>query len=341
MKKVLKCILWLIVILLIAMLAHPLWVSPLARSAVKNATPQVLGVDASLASLNLNLYNGHMALNNFQLVNPVSKGYSENNSFQVGKVEVKLDPMSVFSDVIHIQKIEIADPQIRYELKGLTSNFSAMLEGMKEKSEAEPKKEGKEKDESKKGGGKKVIIDEVSLHGATVTVATGLTLGTGVPLPLPPITLKDIGKESNGTSIGNALFEILGAVQNGASAIASGAIKGAGAVGEAAIGAATNLVGGAVNAIGNTAGSAVKSVSGVIGKGLGALTGGASAEKPADAATAKDAGKGAADAAKETAKDGKNAVKDAVKGASDTAKDAAKGVTDAVKSIGGLFGGKK
>lgn len=337
MKKLLKCILWLVIILLAVLLAHPFWVSPLASGAVKKATPQFLGVNASLASLNLNLYNGHLALNDFQLVNPVAKGYSENNSFQVGKVEVKIDPMSVFSDVIHIKKIEIADPKIRYELKGITSNFSAMLEGMKEKKDAESKTEAKKpeakKADDKKAGGKKVIIDEVSLHGATVTVATGLTLGAGVPLPLPPITLKDIGKESNGTSIGNALMEILGAIQNGAAAIATGAIKGVGAVGGAAIGAATNLVGGAVGIVGDTAGAAagvagdaVKGVGNVLSKGLGALTGGSS-EKPADA-TAKDTGKGVTDAAKETAKETK-----------DAAKSAAKGVTDAVKSIGGLFGG--
>ena len=30
MKKVLKCLLWLIVILLVVLLAHPFWVSPLA-----------------------------------------------------------------------------------------------------------------------------------------------------------------------------------------------------------------------------------------------------------------------------------------------------------------------
>lgn len=334
MKKLLKGLLWLVIILLAVVLAHPFWISPFASGAVKKAAPQFLGVNASLASLNLNLYNGHLALNDFQLVNPVDKGYSENNSFQVGKVEVNIDPASVLSDVIRIKKIEIADPKIRYELKGITSNFSAMLEGMKE---SEPKTEEKKKEKKDKGGkeaGKKVIIDEVSLHGATVTVATGLTLGAGVPLPLPPITLKDIGKESNGTSIGNALMEIFGAIQNGASAIASGAIKGVGAVGEAAIGAATNLVDGAASVIGETAGAAgdaVKSVGGALTKGLGALTGGSS-ENSADAAS-KDA--------KETAKETKNTAKEAVKGVENTAKDAAKGVTDAVKSIGGLFGGKK
>ena len=81
-------------------------------------------------------------------------------------------------------------------------NFKKQGMSEAEAEEAKPEEEIKqaeaEEEPAAKEGGKKVVIDEVVVSGGSVHLSAKLMQGTALPIPLPTITLNDIGKAEIG-----------------------------------------------------------------------------------------------------------------------------------------------
>lgn len=241
-RRTLKTVLWIVIILVALVVTLPLWISPVASTSVKVAVPKVLGTEASLRGIGLNPFSCSVSVNGFDLQNPVAKGFSTNSMFAVEKIFVDLDGASLTGDIIHIEKIEVADPLIRFELKGVSdNNFSALLDNLKKPAaegeggevKAESGEVKAESGEGKAEGGepkaaKKVVIDEIVLSGAKVEFASFLTAGAALPIPIPTITLHDIGKDKDGKPVGasitDALTEIINAIMTAAMKASTGAV---------------------------------------------------------------------------------------------------------------------
>ena len=154
-----------------------------------------------------------------------------------------------------------------------TSNLGALINQLSAGKEEEPS--GQDKPEEPPAGeekpGKKVIIEKLSITGSrmnlSLTGAAALTGGGAIPIPLPPITLTDLGKESDGLTVTEAIQKILNAILDVATSAISGTGKllgaGAGAVGEGAADAGKAVVNTAADAgkaLGNAAADAGKAV---------------------------------------------------------------------------------
>jgi len=308
MKKLFKLLVGLVIIVLVllvaAVLTLPLTIGPIVKTAASVGGPKVLGVPVSVGDVKLSPLAGNLVISHVQVGNP--KGYSDKNAFSVDKVEVGLNLKSLLSDTIVVRKIQIVAPSITFESKDGQSNFDAMLSNAKKSSEAEKAK----KPEEKKAG-KKVIIEEFTLNSGKVSYASGLTLGKAMTLPLPSVTVRDIGKASGGTTAIDALTEVINGILNGLTQAVTGAA-----------GAAGDLLKG----LGDSASGAVKGAS-------EALKGAASSATDA-AKGATDALKGAAGSATDAAKGATDTLKGAAGGANDAASDAVKAAENAAKSAG-------
>ena len=294
--KIIMGLLVTVVVLVVALVvALPVIISPV----VKQVGPKLLGVPVSVESVGVNPFTGSLAIKDVKIGNP--EGFSEKEMFAVNTISVKMDLASLKSDTIIIKDITILEPAIRYEkpLKG-KSNFETLLDnlGSGEKEQKEPSAE--KKDEKKEGEGKKVVIEHFLLKGSKMVVATGVTLGAGVPVPTPDIELNNIGKKGGGITAIEATREVLTSMVTGlakaAASIVTGAAEAAGTVVKGTVEAAGTVVKGTAGAIGDAA-SGLKNL----------VTGGDKA--------AKDAKKDAKEAGKE-------------------AKEAGKGLLNAVKSLG-------
>lgn len=257
------------------------------KQAVNTGGPMVLGVPVTLEDAKLRPLAGHIYLAGLHVGNP--EGFQTDGIFDLGHLDIKMDTRSLMSDTIRIQKIEIKDPKITLE-RGLTkSNLGALLENLEgDKKEGEEKKPA-EKAEKKEEGGKKVIIDEISISGAQLNLSIKGMAGLSAPLPLPPITLRDIGKESDGASLTDVLARVVKAILGSATQVATGAGKlvgdgakavgeGAMAVGGAAVDGAAAVGGAAVDgaaAVGGAAVTGVKAVGGAAASAGGAVVSGA------------------------------------------------------------------
>ena len=271
MKILLKILAGLVVLLVIAVVALILFLNKAVLTAVNEAGPAALGVPVTLKQADIRPFRGKMSLSGFHLGNP--EGFKTDGLLDLGSIRIRVDLGSLKTDTIIVREIAIDGLVLTYE-KGLrNSNLGALIDQLSAGKEEEPS--GQEKPEEPPAGeekpAKKVIIEKLSITGSRMnfsfTGAAALTGGGAIPIHLPPITLTDLGKESDGLTLTEAIEKILNAIAEVATSAISGAGKllgtGAGAVGEGAADAGKAVVDTAADAgkaLGNAASDAGKAV---------------------------------------------------------------------------------
>ncbi|NLB65580.1 MAG: AsmA family protein [Lentisphaerae bacterium] len=279
MKKTLKILLGIILVLAILLVVAEFTLDKVILTAFNKAAPAALGVDATLENASLSLFRGKASLEGLHIGNP--EGYKTDGLFDLGSIAIKLDVRSLLSKTIIIREITIQDMALTYEKGLLNSNLGALIDQLAGDDDDEPKEKDEAKDKKeKKKDGKKVVIEKLAISGSkmnvSITGAAALTGGGAIPIPLPPITLTDLGKEKEGVTVieavQNVLKAILGAagsaitgagglVADGAKAIGEGAL----AVGEGALDAGKAVVGGAADAGKAVVGGAADAGKAVVG----------------------------------------------------------------------------
>lgn len=359
-KRIFRRILFTVVILLIAtVLTVQYGLGFIVRKAAKTAGPAVIGTEIKISKAYVRPFFGIVDLGRMVVGPP--NGFKA-NVFEMENFRIVVDTQSVFSDTLIIKEIAIINPHVSYELSGLNSNISAILDKLGT-AETEASK-----DETDKKAGKKVIIESLIFSGAKIRIAATAAGGKGIVIPMPDLVLKDIGKQSGGVTalaaFGQALKSIshgiLNVIKNAPFAIGGLAIDGAKAVGGVAMdGARATLntataVGGAaadgakaagnfavdtVSAAGSAtlgaAGSAGKAAVGAAGAVGGAVADGATTAGQAVVKNVKAVGGAAADtvgAVGGALLDGARTIGEAT---IDTASAVGGAVVGGVKTVGG------
>ncbi|MFH0878701.1 MAG: hypothetical protein V2A34_03220 [Lentisphaerota bacterium] len=264
MKRAVKIIVILILILVALLIGINMFLGPIIKTGVAKVGPGLLGAPIELQQCRVALLRGHVSLEGLVVGSP--EGFNADHVFKLGKVVVDMDPASLLSGAIHITRIYIKDPGITYEQALTGSNLGKIMDtlgGEKESGAAEPVDQKRDQK-----SGKKVIIDEVVIEGGQIKVAVAALGGNGLTVPLPTLTLKDIGKEKGGTSPAEAVSLILGAVFKSVTAVV-GSVAGLAGDGAKAVvgvaGAAGSATVDVLKGAGDGAAKAIKSVGGLLG----------------------------------------------------------------------------
>ncbi len=247
-----KAILWLVGILVFLVLSLvltlPMWIKPVVCNIANSTVPGVVKTGFTLNDFGCNYFTGKFNIGEMQLNNP--EGYDPVEAVKLGDLAAKVDMPSVFTDVIHIENIELRDLFISYVDKDGVNNFDAITKNMgieaedpevqeetvpskggfdlgqiklpnvdleklkklqqvdfsKFKLPSRAKKDGTAEaevaaEEEAPSNPKKVIIDRIRISGITFQYGK-------FAIPLPAVTLKDIGKESGGVDWSDAATEI-------------------------------------------------------------------------------------------------------------------------------------
>jgi uncharacterized protein involved in outer membrane biogenesis len=283
-KKIVKILATVFIILVLIAVVASFFLGGIITGVVNKAGPLALGVPVELESAKLLPLSGLARLNSLSVGNP--EGYKSDYLFKVELVSVKLRTASLLSDRIHIQKIHIKAPQVMYEMKGLQSNISALLESLagEPTDEEEPVADAVEKEPSTKST-KGIQIDEILIEGGRLSVKTIASLGVAVPVPLPTIHIKGIGADKpGGASPVEAAAQIVSAIVKAAAGAASSVVTGTGALvgkaGSQALDGAAATADEAMEGAGAAVGAATDGAKAVGGaakgflKGAGGLLGG-------------------------------------------------------------------
>ena len=228
------------------------------KHAAQTLGSTLLGCDIAIESCRLRPLTGVVDMRGVVVGPP--EGFDA-NLFEMERLRVDYAPFSVFgSGPMTIHELVVTNALVSYELKGLDSNVSAVMQRLgggdkaAEETAEEPPPPAAE-------GGKKVVIEHFAFVGAKVRAA--FWDGKGVKPPLPSIELRDIGKKTGGATALEALGQIVGSIGRGviglvadlggavvdaAAAVGGAALEGAAAVG-GAIGDAAAAVGGAIGGL--------------------------------------------------------------------------------------------
>ena len=251
-KFVFKAILLIVVLVVIALLALPLWIGPVVKGVANSVVPGITGTGFNLGEFGLNPYVGTLHVGDMQLANPTN--FSEKNAVVLDKFDADLAVTSLFGGKkICIESVDLdglvvyTDPKMA-NFRQIAANAAGEPE---EKSEAaklaeenapaeEPKaEEAKPAEEAKEGKG--LQIDRITIK--NVTVKYGI-----VPFEIPmDIEITDIGKDSEE---GASIQEVVKLVWQKILA-AGGAVGGAlGDLGKGALDIGAGAVGAALDAVG-------------------------------------------------------------------------------------------
>ena len=287
MKKALKIAAGILVVLALAFLVLELSLDKMVLKGVNAAGPAALGVPVALEDVDISLVRGKASLKNLHIGNP--EGYKTDGLFDLGSISVDVDNSTLLSDTIVVREIAIEGLALTFEKGLLDNNLNALLDQLSAGQEEAAGKEANAKEEKtgkEKKPAKKVVIEKLSISGSkmnfSITGAAALTGGGAIPIPLPPITLTDLGKEKEGMTPVEAVQSVLKAILGAAGTAIAGAGdllgdagkavgEGALAVGEGAVDAGKAVVDGTVDAGKAVVGGTVDAGKAVVDGAAGAL----------------------------------------------------------------------
>ena len=265
MKKLLKIVAGIVVVLAILLVVLNLCLDKIVLKGFNAAAPGALGVPATLQGADFSLLRGKAALSGLHIGNPA--GFKTDGLFDLGALSIRLDNSTLLSDTIVIREIAIDGLVVTYEKGLLDSNLGALIESLSGGEKPAEEGEAKEEKTAEEKPGKKVIIEKLTITNSkmnfSVTGAAALTGGGAIPIPLPPITLTDLGKEKEGVTVVEAIQEILKSIAGATGTAIAGAGNLLGEAGKAVGEGATEAgkaVGEAVGEAGKAVGDALKSV---------------------------------------------------------------------------------
>lgn len=259
MKTVLKVLAGILVVIAILFIALLIWLDGAIVKGFNSAAPTALGVPASLGDARILPVRGKLTLNDLHIGNP--KGYKTDGLIDMGTLYVRYDTASLMTDIIIINEITIDGLVVTYEKGLLNSNLGTLLDLLSSEEKGEEKEEKKEEAEGEKKPKKKVIIEKLMITHSKMNFSVTAAMGAAIPIPLPAITLTDLGKESEGITGVQAIQKVLTAIAGatGTAIAGSGKLIGQGvqAVGDG-VGQAGQAVGNAANEAGKAVGEAGK-----------------------------------------------------------------------------------
>lgn len=206
-KFILKTILVLAVLLLVAVVALPLWIGPVVCKVANSMVPEITGTGFRMEKFDLNPYTGKIGGYNILLENPTN--VTEKYAVDLSSVKVDVDVGSVLTEKIHIREVLVDGLIVHLTMnasnfKEIGNNASAWSEsGAAETNEvtATANEPGAPKDgKAAKEGGTKVLIDKIILRNMTLKY-------TMMPIRIPEIIIENIGAEDEG---GASLDELWG-----------------------------------------------------------------------------------------------------------------------------------
>ncbi|MEM0965746.1 MAG: AsmA family protein [Verrucomicrobiota bacterium] len=132
--------------------------SPTAKWIANSQLPKILGTEASIQDLKINLWSGDVEVKGVRVADP-DNADGVKDLFLLESLVIDVDPSSVFGDVIKINEIAVTGPSVSID-RDKDGKFSfEKLAVMQPTEETEPEPEPA----PESGGGKAIQIDSISV----------------------------------------------------------------------------------------------------------------------------------------------------------------------------------
>ena len=237
MKKLLIILGSLFTLLVIGIFVISFFLGPIITKGVNTFGPKITGTKVTLDHVSVSPLTGSFTMSGLFVGNP--EGWKGDKAFYMGKVHVSVAPLSVLGDHIIVKEVLIDGPEFVYETNVVNSNIKDLLKNIEKATGGGTADKPTETSPTTKSGKPiKFEVKSFRLQNAKVTLGVGAAAAT---LPMPPITLTDLGTQEGGITpdqlagkiitnilggIVSAVTHSVGQIGSGATDAASGAIKG-------------------------------------------------------------------------------------------------------------------
>ena len=199
--KILRVIVMAILILVALIVAAVnLFADRAVRAGIESAATKALNVEVSVSDVGLSIMSGKIVLQNLLIGNPPA--YQYDTLLVLKNAEIEVNVKSLLSDVVNIRNIRLDGVDVMIEQQGVSgNNLQDVLEAIS--------------DNTEKGDGKKLHIDNLEISDITVKVNMMPNSGQAEPvtLTLSPIRMSNLGADNKLDTAGLA-GEIVLAIAN-------------------------------------------------------------------------------------------------------------------------------
>lgn len=191
-------------------------INELLAEAVAGQGSAIARANVSVGKVETALARGKGIIGTLVVANPA--GYRTAHAFKARTVEVDFDLASLATDVVVIRLVTIDGPDVNYEHGATTTNFDAIHDSIANHLDAMRRNSDHE--------GKRLIVEELTICNAKAQASARFMGDKTLSIPLPDITLKNIGKDRGGVSPAELARIVTGAL--------NARLAGAGSVGRLA-----------------------------------------------------------------------------------------------------------
>jgi hypothetical protein len=167
---------------------------------VEDAGSEAIGTTVSLESAEVKLANASAALRGLAIENPA--GYSEKYAFELGAIEVAIDPETVTGNEVVLPKVVVDRASLTFEQKGNSNNLQALLDNLSSSTGSSGESASDDSEEMT------LVITEFVLAGTAMTILHD-QLDDPVSFVLPDIVLTNIGRVGAGVTAQQAAQQII------------------------------------------------------------------------------------------------------------------------------------
>lgn len=182
------------------------YINNIAQRAIEYYGTQTLGVSVKVGSVWLSPKFDSLKITSISIANP--PGYTADEAIEVGGIHVMLDIKSIFSQPLKIYDLLVDKLVVNYEVNGNTNNIKTLKTNI-DRAEAASERSGIKAD---KKHDVRVMINKFMLTNAKADIQIEKVVKKEVALP--DITIKDIGVNSGGVHVENAIDQVFNALVN-------------------------------------------------------------------------------------------------------------------------------
>jgi hypothetical protein len=205
--------------------------SSLVKAGVETYGPRITQTKMTLGGVSVSLFGGSATIEDLVIGNP--QGFKSAQAMSVHKAAISVDPATVLKDVVHIRSIDVAGPQITYEMGQGSNNLSVIQKNIAKASQTPGAQPPAKKDQAA-GPEKKFIIDRLTIADAQATaalsqlsaVASAVGQGSNVSVTLPTIDMRDLGAKEGGLPPAKIAEQVMAKLEQQAQQAVSAQAKG-------------------------------------------------------------------------------------------------------------------
>ena len=230
MKALKYSLLGLLLVLVVACLGLFLYLEPLVKTTVNTVGTKIVGTQVNLEGFKFSPFVGEAEVTGLSVANP--EGYKTAHLINLGRVFVKVDVKSLFTDTIIVDEVSVNGINLSYEMPDLsTSNVMQIQQNIAKNTASEKTTEPVkaeteavvEETPVKAEAGKNVVIKKVVVDGGALTAMIPLQ-PEPLTLTMPAIEINGIGEQGEKMNIQETVTTLFNKILYNATSVVSKAL---------------------------------------------------------------------------------------------------------------------